>query len=1151
MRSVSLADKYEQNLDRIYLTGIQALVRLLLVQKQRDAAAGLRTAGFVSGYRGSPLAGLDKELWRATQLLESHRIHFSPGVNEDLAATAVWGSQQVALHASSEVQGVFGLWYGKAPGVDRSGDALRHANAAGTSRHGGVLLVAGDDHLCKSSTLPSQSEFALMDAGIPILNPCGVQEVLDYGLHGWALSRFTGLWAGMIALADTMDSSAVVYADCNRVLPIFPEIELPPGGLGYLPSRSPLEQEALLLEHRIPAARAYARANKLNDIVFDSPSARYGIVTVGKAHLDTRQALRDLGMTPETARELGLRVMKVGMPWPLEPSSLREFASGLEEILVIEEKRSFVETQLKECLYGTANAPRIVGKQDDRGLALLNAAGDFTPGKLSRVLAKRLPQAFQTDALRAHLQQLEEREHAVAHRDPSQVRAPLFCSGCPHNRSTALPEGSRGMAGIGCHYMVRWLDRETETFSQMGGEGAQWIGQAPFSEDSHIFANLGDGTYFHSGILAIRAAVGAGVNITYKILFNDAVAMTGGQPVDGPLSVPQLTQQLAAEGVSRIAVVSDNPKRFASRAGLARGTTVDSRDALDAIQRKLREIPGCSVLIYDQPCAAELRRKRKRGRAVDPPKRVFINSAVCEGCGDCTQISNCVSVEPLDTALGRKRSINQSSCNKDYSCADGLCPAFVSIEGAELRTYPNALERGATAQLPDPEPASLTKPCSILITGIGGTGVVTVGALLGMAAHLEEHASTVLDMTGLAQKGGAVTSHIRIAREPESLHTPRIATAGADVVLACDALVATQQSEMLRMSPQRTRVVANSEVAPTADFVHDTSFELDSDSILRRLDEQSASIDTLDAGALARWAVGDGIAANLIVLGFALQRGLLPVRRAALQEAIRLNGVSVERCLRALDLGRMAAHAPEQIQIPAAELPQQPETLDEIIEHRVELLSQYQNAAYAERFRSLVERVRQAEREAVPGADELARAVALSYSKLLAYKDEYEVARLYTLPGFKRDLEREFDGHYRVRLKLAPPLWAKRDAATGRPVKREYGRWIFGAMKLLKHFKILRGSKLDVFGYTRERREERALILHFEQTVERLLDELNPACHALAAEIAALPMQIRGFDVVKRKRIADVQRIEAEMLERMTKPEVPSEPLIDLPLLDS
>jgi len=1141
---VSLEDKYRAVAGPIFLTGIQALVRLPIVQQLRDRRAGLHTAGFVSGYRGSPLGGLDQQLWRARAHLERHGVRFQPGLNEDLAATAVAGTQQLAALPGARYDGVYALWYGKAPGVDRSGDALRHGNAAGSARHGGVLLVAGDDHACKSSTLPSQSEHAFVDWGIPVLNPSGVQEVLDFGLVGWALSRYSGCYVGMIALADTMDSSATVSADLDRLTLQLPgDFTLPPEGVNFRVGLSPLEQEELLHRHRLYAALAFARANGLDRTVIESPRARLGIISVGKAYLDVRQALHDLGIDDRRAAELGIRLYKVGMPWPLDRLGVRRFARGLEEILVVEEKRALIENQVKEQLYHDSDArPRVVGKFDEHGAWLLPSTGDLSPGQIARAIAERLRPDQRDGRVRARLEAIEASERALAAAGPGKTRTPFFCSGCPHNVSTRLPEGSHGMAGIGCHYMVRWMDRHTDLFSQMGAEGVHWIGQAPFTSEPHVFANLGDGTYFHSGILAIRAAVAAGVNITYKILYNDAVAMTGGQKLDGSLDVARLSRQLAAEGVRRIAVVGDTAE---PEGDFAPGTSFHRRKELDALQRELRATPGCTALIYDQTCAAELRRRRKRGLAPDPALRVFIHDGVCEGCGDCSERSNCASVEPIETEFGRKRAINQSSCNKDFSCLEGLCPAFVTLRGAELRRGARAdgseLER-AVGELPLPPARPLDEPWNVIVTGVGGTGVVTIGALLGMAAHLEGKGSRVLDMTGLAQKGGAVISHVRIGAQPDAIHTPRIPTGSADLLLACDLIVAAGRDAVTKLGAGRTHSVVNTHLAPTAEFVLDNEVRYEPSEFLALLHEASRSMDRVDATSLATALLGDAIAANLFLLGYAFQRGLVPLGLEALERAIALNGVAVEANRQAFAWGRLAASDPARVEaIAERSAPHRRERLSrnlaELVERRSRHLVAYQGAALAERYRALVEQVRAAEACVLPGSQALASAVARSYHRLLAYKDEYEVARLYTDGSFRRQLEAQFEGEFRVELQLAPPLFARRDPLTGRPRKRAYGPWIFPVLRLLARCKGLRGSPFDPFGYTRERRMERALIREYEASVRVLLAGLSQQNHELALRIAALPEQIRGFAEVKQRNRERVRRAERELLDRFLKHE--------------
>jgi indolepyruvate ferredoxin oxidoreductase len=1157
LAAVSLDDKYTLDHGRVFLTGTQALVRLPMLQRRRDELAGLNTAGYISGYRGSPLGAYDQQLAKAKKHLDAHHIRFQPGVNEDLAATAIWGTQQLSLFQGSRYDGVFGIWYGKGPGVDRCGDVFRHANAAGTSPHGGVLALAGDDHGAKSSTQAAQSDFIWKAVGIPVLSPSSVQEYLDLGLHGFAMSRYSGCWVAMKCVTDIVEGSASVHVDPSRVQIVLPaDFQMPPGGLSI---RWPeylgfIEQEKRLYHHKLFAAMAYARVNRLNHTVWGSPNARLGIVTTGKAYNDVRQALDDLGIDERHAAEIGVKLFRVAMPWPLEPTHIAEFCRGLEEVVVIEEKRQLVEYQLKEQLYNLPDAqrPRIVGKFDSHGewdvpqsRMLLPTTGELTPAIVARVIAERIGRFHTSDRMQARVAFLEAKEKALAQPVIPIQRIPYFCSGCPHNTSTRVPEGSRALAGIGCHYMVQWMDRSTATFSHMGGEGAAWLGQAPFTDEKHIFANLGDGTYFHSGLLAIRAAVAARVPITYKILFNDAVAMTGGQHHDGPLSVPQISRQLAAEGVGRIVVVSDEPDKYPSDAGFAPGVTVFHRDELDRVQRELREVPGVTAIIYDQTCAAEKRRRRKRGTFPDPQKRAFINEAVCEGCGDCGVQSNCVSVEPLETEYGRKRQINQSACNKDFSCVKGFCPSFVTVEGGRPRKgKAAAVSEDGLPHLPEPELPGVMDPYGILVTGIGGTGVVTIGQILGMAAHLEGKGVTTLDMAGLAQKNGAVLSFIRIAEHPEQLHAPRLATGGAHAVIGGDLVTTVGAEALSKIHQGVTRVVASSTQTPTADFTRNPDWQYPEGRMEETL-RQAAGADRCwftDASRLALQLMGDAINANLFLVGFAWQHGLVPVSRSAIERAIELNGVSVEQNLKAFRWGRHAAHDPagvEKLATPAVVIPFSAplaRTVDEIVARRVESLTDYQDAAYAARYRKLVDRVREIEVQRVPGTTALAEAVARYYYKLLAIKDEYEVARLYTRPEFRQRLEQTFEGDYTLRFHLAPPLLAKPDPVTGIARKREYGPWMMKAFAWLARFRGLRGTALDVFGRTEERRMERQLIADYEKTVDELLAKLDRTNHAAAVAIASIPEEIRGYGHVKLRHVQAAKAKEAALLAAFRSP---------------
>jgi indolepyruvate ferredoxin oxidoreductase len=1146
LAKAALDDKYTVERGRVFLTGTQALIRLMMLQRERDKRAGLNTAGFISGYRGSPLGGLDQALWRAQKHLEQHHLKFQPGVNEELAATAIWGTQQVTMFPKARYDGVFSMWYGKGPGVDRCGDVFKHANAAGTSQHGGVLALAGDDHAAKSSTLPHQSEHIFKACLIPVLNPANVQDYLDFGVHGIAMSRYSGCWVAFKCVTDVVESGASVLIDPERVKVKIPDdFALPPGGLNIRWPDGILEQEARLLDYKVYAALAYARANALDRVVWDTERPRLGIATTGKSFGDVMQALADLGIDERVARDIGLRVYKVGMTWPLEPQGARRFAEGLEEILVVEEKRQLIEYQIKEELYNWkegVRAPRVVGKFDDSGewsrsggqpagTWLLPAQYEHSPAMVARAIAQRLAKLGIADKLgpqfRERLAFLDFKEKALAKPRVAAVRQPYFCSGCPHNTSTNVPEGSRATAGIGCHFMAVWMNRNTATFTHMGSEGAPWIGQSPFTDEKHIFANIGDGTYFHSGILAIRAAVAAKVTMTYKILYNDAVAMTGGQRHDGPLDPAMISRQIAAEGVKPIVVVTDEPEKYPQGIDWAPGVTVRHRDELDAVQRELRETPGVSALIYDQTCASEKRRRRKRGAYPDPAKRVVINENVCEGCGDCSVKSNCLSVEPLDTELGRKRKINQSSCNKDYSCLKGFCPSFVTVEGGKLRKGKGAgVASDDAVSLPQPSRPTLASPYGVLITGIGGTGVITIGQIIGMAAHLEGKGVTVLDMSGLAQKYGAVMSHVQLAQSADELRAARLDIGGADVVIGCDLVVTASTDAVARMAPGRTRAVVNATVTPTAEFMRNPNWRLPGSDLQADIAESCGQDNAVfvPATELASGLLGDAIATNMFMLGFAWQRGWIPLEAESIERAIELNAVSVEFNRKAFSWGRRAAadqEAVERLARPADVIPIEQHfsrTLDELVERRARLLTDYQDAAYAAKYRALVDKARAIESQKT-GSSKLTDAVARNYAKLMAYKDEYEVGRLHADPAFRKKIEGMFEGDYRVAYHLAPPLLARVDPQTGEPKKMRFGPWMGGVFNVLSRMKGLRGTALDVFGYTEERRTERSLIREYEQMVHTVLDGLTPANHAVAVQLASLPDEIRGFGHIKMKSI--------------------------------
>ncbi|WP_135077284.1 indolepyruvate ferredoxin oxidoreductase family protein [Terasakiella sp. SH-1] len=1140
-RDVTLSDKYALECGQAYMTGTQALVRLPMLQRQRDQLQGLKTACFISGYRGSPLGNLDRELWKAKEFIAKQHIKFEPGVNEELGATSVWGSQQVGLFPDAMYDGVFGMWYGKTPGIDRSGDVLKHANYAGTSPNGGVLALAGDDHNCKSSTIPCQSEYAFMDAQIPVLNPSNVQEFLDYGVLGWEMSRFSGCWVGMKTISETVDASASVYVDPVRIQTVYPDFTFPDGGVHIRWPDKPLEQEYRLQKYKLYAALAFARANKLDQIMIDSDKARLGIVTSGKSYQDVLQALSDLGIDQARASELGIRLYKVAMPWPLEPEGIKEFAKGLDEILVVEEKRAVIENQLKEQLYNwlEKDRPHVYGKFDDAGDWILPSANELSPARIARVIATRIQKYYSDAAIEERLKWLDAKEIELAKPRRTTQRMPTFCSGCPHNTSTKLPEGSRALAGIGCHYMATWVRAEqTQTFTQMGGEGVPWVGQSHFTKEKHVFANLGDGTYYHSGILAIRQALGANVNITYKILFNAAVAMTGGQPVDGPLTVQGLTKQLHGEGVKRIAIVSDDPHKYPTKTDFAPDVTFHHRDDLDEIQRDLRNWPGVSVMIYDQHCATELRRKRKRGQVDTPNQRLFINDAVCEGCGDCGVASNCVSITPKETVLGRKRKIDQSTCNMDYSCVNGFCPSFVSVHGAALRKKEGLIkdDQFATTNLPAPILPDTKETYSIVVTGIGGTGVVTIGALLGIAAHMENKGVSVLDMTGLAQKNGSVISHIRLANKPEDIYSVKIPAGEADLMLGCDLVTSASYDALAKLKAGKSKAIINDHKVMTPDFAcnRDAPFPLNAmkQTIAQSVDEKDSWF--FDASQLASKLLGDSIGSNLFVVGYAFQRGLIPISEGSLLKAIELNGVKVAFNQRAFILGRWAAHDIDKLlDLIADEKPEFiQDDLEALIKHRIQFLTDYQDEAYAERYANMVSRVYRAEQELGTGSQELTKSVAHVLAKLMAYKDEYEVARLYSHPDFKQKLEDQFEGNYKLTFHLAPPLLADKDPRSGQLYKKEYGPWVLSVFKMLARFKGLRGSKYDLFGKTAERRMERELISEYMGVLEEICQKLKPYNLDLAIEIADLPREIRGYGHIKEQAVKEVRAREKELIKQ-------------------
>jgi indolepyruvate ferredoxin oxidoreductase len=1145
---VDLDDKYTLDSGRIFITGTQALVRLPLMQRRLDEVKGLNTAGFISGYRGSPLGGLDLALWKASEHLKHHHIHFQSGINEDLAATAVWGSQQIALSPGATVQGVFSMWYGKGPGVDRSGDALKHANMAGTNPHGGVLALMGDDHACKSSTLPHQSDYAFMDAFIPVMYPATVQDVLDLGLFGWALSRYSGLWVGFKMLSDTVDTAASVLVDPKRVKIHLPtDFEMPTDGVHLRWPDTPIDQERRLHEFKLKSVPYFVRANQLNRMVWPQEKSRkkprFGIISVGKSYNDVRQALEDLGITEKIAQDLGLAVFKVTVSWPLEPTSIEDFCRSLEQVLIVEEKRPLLEDQVKSILYHIPadQRPIILGKQDAAGKPLLPSTFEMNATQIAGAIAQCLKPLTGFERLHPRFKEAIQMANPKSTFPTHIARLPYYCSGCPHNSSTTkLPEGSRAVAGIGCHYMATWIAKNTKTFTQMGGEGVTWIGQAPFTSENHIFANIGDGTYYHSGLLAIRAAVASKVNITYKILYNDAFAMTGGQPVDGPLTPMAVSNQVYAEGVRRIAYVTDDLDRLPLGAHFAHGTSLHHRDELPAVQEALKNWKGTSVLIYDQTCAIEKRRRRKRGTMVDPNKRIFINETVCEGCGDCGKKSNCLSVNPIETEWGLKRAIDQSACNKDYTCSNGFCPSFVSVIGGQLRKpKPASTPEDMFDKLPKPKSISLSSPYSIFVAGVGGTGVITIGSLIGMAAHLEGKGCSIVDMAGLAQKGGAVVSHIRLSQKPEDIHATRVSSGGADLLLGADLVVSANPDGLEKIAKGHTKVIVNSRESITGHFTQDPNATIPGAALRSELVKVAGKdhVDFIDAGSLATTLLGDSIATNVFLVGYALQKGFIPVSSEAIIEAIKLNNVAVAMNIQAFQWGRLTAVKPKIVEEFAnRELPIDADhivskSIKEKIKRRHEFLTDYQDKAYADRYSSFVKRV--ADEEMKLGLEGLADAVAESYFRLLAIKDEYEVARLFTNGDFMKRVKQQFQGNFKLQFHLAPPLIARRDPHTKELKKATYGPWVFKVFKLLAKGKKFRGTYFDLFGYTQERRMERQMLMDYEIMMGKLLARLNKKNHVIACELAALPQTVRGFGHVKERNLKTAKALEENLWEKM------------------
>ena len=1151
LENVTLDDKYSLDVGRAFMSGVQALVKLPMLQRQRDALQGKNTAGFISGYRGSPLGTYDQALWKAKKYLHAQNIVFQPGVNEELAATALWGTQQLgfAPAGSNKFDGVFGIWYGKGPGVDRCADVFKHANMAGTTPWGGVLAVAGDDHVAKSSTAAHQSDHIFKACGTPVFFPASVQDILDLGVHAFAMSRFSGIWSGMKTIQEIVESSATAVIDPERVKIVLPDFEMPAGGVHIRWPDDALSQEARLFDFKWYAALAYIRANRLNHNVLQGPNDRFGLIASGKAYNDTRQALLDLGLDDDTCRRIGIRLHKVTVVWPLEAQATREFATGLQEILVVEEKRQVIEYQLKEELYNWRSdvRPVVLGKFNEadegggewsvpnpRASTLLRANADLNPSLIAKAIAQRLLKlgvdADVASRINAQLAIITAKEQAMSVSVVTADRQPWFCSGCPHNTSTKVPEGSRAMAGIGCHFMSLWMDRSTAGFTQMGGEGTPWVGQQPFVNDEHIFANIGDGTYFHSGILAVRQSVAAGVNITYKILYNDAVAMTGGQPIgersEGHTTL-QIAQSMRAEGAKRIAIVTDEPEKY-DGADLVADVNVYHRTLLDQVQREMREVKGCSVIIYDQTCATEKRRRRKRGTMVDPAVRVLINDLVCEGCGDCGVQSNCLSVEPLETEFGRKRTINQNTCNKDVSCLKGFCPSFVTVEGGQLKKKAKGVSRIALPEieLPLPTLPKTQHAWGTVVAGVGGTGVITIGQLLGMAAHIEGKGIVTQDSAGLAQKGGATWSHVLIADDQESIRTTRVSMAAADLIIGCDPIVSAGKETLQRMLQGRTHVALNAYSTPTAAFVKNANWQNPAEQCAADIANAVGleGLSAFDANRVSTQVLGDTIYINPMLLGFAWQKGWVPLGHEALMRAIELNDVAVAQNIAAFEWGRHCAHhwnVVDALLAPAQVIQfHKPQGVDALVAKRVAFLTDYQNASYAKRYSDIVLRVKAA--EAAFHKTSLSEAVARNLFKLMAYKDEYEVARLHTNTAFLQKIGDMFEGDYTVNYHLAPPIISKTNEK-GELQKQKFGPLMLTGFKLLKHFKVLRGTPLDIFGNTEEREMERALIGEYVASIDEVLAKLNADNHALALEIANLPDAVKGFGHVKARNVVAVR----------------------------
>ena len=1129
-----LEDKYTLENGIRFLTGTQALVRIPLVQIRKDNKNNLKTACYISGYRGSPLGGYDQQILKNIDYLNANNIQFQPGINEELAATSLWGTQQSNLRGEGKYDGVFGIWYGKGPGVDRAGDALKHVNLAGTSKYGGVLALMGDDHICESSTTSHQSEFAMIDAMIPFFNPSGVQEILDYGLYGIHLSRQSGCWIGIKCVHDNVSSGATVDLNENRhsIKDVNNEF-LTDEGLNIRLNDSPQAKEHRLHYHKIKVVKEFCKINKLNEIKYNFPNSKIGIVTTGKSYLDTKLAFEKIGIDKNLSKQIGIKFLKIAMPWPLENTIIEEFSQGLEKIIVVEEKRSLIETQIKEILFNTNKNIKIIGKLDEENNDLFLSSGSLDPGIIAIKLYKHISQIHSSEKIQNNINNLKnllKNNNNVLNIE----RTPYFCSGCPHNTSTKIPENTRAITGISCAYLVQNMERNNEGFTQMGSEGASWVGESVFSNTDHIFQNMGDGTYIHSGILSIRHAVAAKTKMTFKILYNDAVALTGGQALDGLPTVAQMSRQLESEGIKQIAIITDEPNKYKSRDKFSNNSRVYDRKEIIDVQIKLSQINDTTAIIYDQTCAAEKRRRIKKSILPEPNKKIFINEKVCEGCGDCGIQSNCISIVPVETEYGRKRQIDQSNCNKDYSCVDGFCPSFVSVVGdVKLKTNVNkSLIERINSTISEPILPEIQQSYGIMIAGIGGTGVVTIGAILATAAQIDGKGSGVLDMTGLAQKGGAVKSFLRIFNDPKEISTIRLSYGDTNLLMGFDLLVANDEEVLKTLDKQKTKSIINSDEIMTGEFTRDKNFFLPFDKMKENLINilGKNNIDFMPSNTITNKILGDSILSNMFIVGNAYQSGLIPIKANAIEQAIQLNGVSIDENIHAFRLGRHSINMKEEILNLIYEKEKVITDFDEKFVDRYNFLIKYQNKKYADKYKELVDYVKKCEEKISVDIKNFSNAVAINYFKLMSYKDEYEIARLYSDNEFINKINETFEGNFKINYHLSPPIFSTKDKVTGYPLKINFGSWIMILFKFISLFKFLRGTYFDLFGYFEERKIERLLINNYKDRILEICTKLTIENYALAVEIASTPDQIRGFGYIKEKNIEIAKRCEDKLM---------------------